>query len=184
MNQRWAFAVGVLAVTILSVVLVMKTPWEVHPVASSDAGAAVDAAGLSDSATAAQDGGGDASEVQPEEAGSLAADAETIVAKTTGPRSVRAGVILVAYAGAEGASSAARSRDAAKALAESLATLAKADFKDAVSKGDSGSFEDIGRIPRGVLERAVEATLFALAVGEVGAVVDTPRGYWIAKRLE
>ena len=44
--------------------------------------------------------------------------------------------------------------------------------------------DDIGRMPRGVLEPAVEYTLFTLPVGAVSDPLETPRGYWIAKRTE
>jgi hypothetical protein len=36
----------------------------------------------------------------------------------------------------------------------------------------------------GILEPAPEYVLFTLGVGAVGGPVDTPRGYWIVKRLE
>jgi hypothetical protein len=35
-----------------------------------------------------------------------------------------------------------------------------------------------------VLEPEVEWSLFTLAPGEVGEPVDTPRGYWIPRRLD
>ncbi len=100
------------------------------------------------------------------------------------PRSVRCGVILVTYAGAQGAPATARPRAEATSLASAVATQAKTDFKGAVAKGDSGSADDIGRVPRGVLEPAVEFALFSLPVGGVSDPVDTPRGFWIVKRIE
>lgn len=99
------------------------------------------------------------------------------------PKSVRFGVVLVQFAGAQG-SSTTRSREAALRLAMTLADEAKLKFHDAVSKGDSGSADDAGKIPRGVLEPAAEDVLFSLPVGEVSPPVETPRGYWIVKRLE
>jgi parvulin-like peptidyl-prolyl isomerase len=39
-------------------------------------------------------------------------------------------------------------------------------------------------MPRGVLEPALEYTLFTLPVGGVSDPLETPRGYWIAKRTE
>jgi hypothetical protein len=100
------------------------------------------------------------------------------------PKMVRFGVILVQYKGAQGAPPSSRSKDEAFALAHSLAEAARADFKAQVSKGDPGSMEDAGRIPRGVLEPASEYALFTLAAGGVSDPVDTPRGYWIVKRIE
>lgn len=100
------------------------------------------------------------------------------------PRTVKLGVVLVQYQGAEGASSAARPKRDALAYAEKLATDAKSDWRGAVKSGDSGSSEDIGRIPRGVLDPATEVAVFSLAPGEISGVLDTPRGYWIVKRAE
>jgi hypothetical protein len=100
------------------------------------------------------------------------------------PKMVRFGVILVQYRGAQGAAPGSRSKDDAIALARSIAEAARLDFKSQVSKGDPGSMEDAGRIPRGVLEPASEYALFTLAAGSVSDPVDTPRGYWIVKRIE
>jgi parvulin-like peptidyl-prolyl isomerase len=44
--------------------------------------------------------------------------------------------------------------------------------------------EDAGRIPRGVLEPAAEYALFTLSPGAVSDPVETPRGFWIVKRIE
>ena len=100
------------------------------------------------------------------------------------PRGVRFGVVLVAFQGAQGASSAARSKADAQALAAKLAEDAKKDFHGAVQRGDSGSMDDAGRMPRGVLEPATEYALFTLPVGSVSDVIETPRGFWIVKRIE
>lgn len=100
------------------------------------------------------------------------------------PRSVHLGVVLVQFQGAEGASSSARAKKDALTTAEKLVELAKADFKKAVKEGDSGSGEDIGRIPRGVLDPRTEVAVFSLAANDVAGPLETPRGYWIVKRLE
>jgi hypothetical protein len=101
------------------------------------------------------------------------------------PKHVRFGVILVTYEGAEGAPErGARHRSDALALATRLADDARADFHGAVARGDNGSVDDVGTVARGVLEPGSEAVLFALPVGGVSGVVDTPRGFWIVKRLE
>jgi parvulin-like peptidyl-prolyl isomerase len=100
------------------------------------------------------------------------------------PRSVHMGVVLVTYVGAEGASSNAKTKAEALAVAQRLHDQAKTDFKGAVKEGDSGSAEDIGRIPRGVLDPRAEVSVFSLAAGEISDVLETPKGFWIVKRLD
>lgn len=99
-------------------------------------------------------------------------------------KSVRFGVILVAHSAAQGAAAGARTKAAAQDLATRLAEQAKTDFKAAVASGDTGSMEDAGRIGRGVLEPESEMVLFQLESGAVSAPIDTPRGFWIVKRLD
>jgi hypothetical protein len=104
------------------------------------------------------------------------------------PRQVRFGVVLVSYAGAQpspgGGRPPARAKTDAKALADKLRATAEQDFHAAVQQGDAGSADDVGRVKVGILEPAPEYVLFTLPVGGVGAPVDTPRGYWVVKRLE
>jgi parvulin-like peptidyl-prolyl isomerase len=100
------------------------------------------------------------------------------------PKTVRFGVILVQYRGAEFAPPTARPKQEAIALARTLAEAANTDFKAQVGLGDPGSMEDAGRIPRGVLEPAVEYALFMLPRGSVSEPIDTPRGFWIVRRIE
>jgi hypothetical protein len=100
------------------------------------------------------------------------------------PKSIVFGVILVTYKGAQGAPANARSRDAALELAKQLAEGAKQDFKATVAKGDKGSMENAGRMPRGMLEPAPEFVLFSLPKDGVSDPVDTPRGFWIVRRIE
>jgi len=100
------------------------------------------------------------------------------------PKHVKLGVVLMSFAGAQGASPSARAKKDALELAAKLAVDAKTDFHAAVIRGDNGSSDDIGRMPRGVLEPALEYTLFTLPVGGVSDPLETPRGYWIAKRTE
>jgi hypothetical protein len=126
-------------------------------------------------ATAAPAGGGGASPDLPsEEAAPLASGA---------PRQVVFGVALVWYRGAESAPSNARSKDEARALAESIAEEAKKDFGAAVKRADTG-FDDAGAIQRTVLEPAAEAVLFSLEAGAVGGPVDSPRGFYVFRRIE
>lgn len=107
----------------------------------------------------------------------------------TTPRTVRFGVVLVSYSGAQPSAAGSgrvstRSKAEARALAERLAATAAQDFHAAVQQGDSGSSDDVGRMKLGVLEPAPEYVLFTLGLDAVGGPVDTPRGYWIVKRLE
>jgi hypothetical protein len=106
----------------------------------------------------------------------------------TAPREVRFGVVLVSYAGAQpsagGGKPSSRSRADAKALAAKLLATAQQDFHAAVQEGDAGSADDVGRVKRGVLEPVAEYVLFSLGVDAIAGPVDTPRGYWIVKRLE
>jgi len=98
------------------------------------------------------------------------------------PKSVEFGVVLIQYRGAQGAPKDARTREEADALAEELAELAKTDFAAAVKKGDSGSMENAGSMPRNILEPAPNYVLFTTPVGSVSAPVATPRGLWIVRR--
>jgi hypothetical protein len=100
------------------------------------------------------------------------------------PRSVEFGVVLINYAGAESAPKNARPKADALDLAKKLAVDAKTDFKGAVQRGDNGSADNLGTMQRGVLEPAPEFVLFSLPVGGVSDVVDTPRGFWIVRRIE
>jgi hypothetical protein len=100
------------------------------------------------------------------------------------PRTVRFGVVLVQYRGAQFAPENAPFKPDALQRARQLAELARKDFKAAVKQGDPGSMEDAGRMGRGILEPAPEVELFSLAPGAVGGPIDTPRGYWIVRRIE
>ncbi len=100
------------------------------------------------------------------------------------PKHVRLGVVLMTFSGAQGAPPTARPKKEALELATKLASDAKTDFHAAVIRGDSGSSDDIGRMPRGILEAPLEYTLFTMPVGSVSDPIETPRGYWIAKRSE
>lgn len=100
------------------------------------------------------------------------------------PHEVTFGVIMITYAGAEAAPKNARSKPEALELAKKLAADAKTDFKGAVQRGDNGSSDNLGTMQRGVLEPAPEYALFSLPVGGVSDVVDTPRGFWIVRRID
>jgi hypothetical protein len=103
---------------------------------------------------------------------------------TGSPKTVRFGVILIQYRGAEFAPPQARPKQEALVLARSVAEAASSDFKAQVHRGDPGSMEDAGRISRGVLEPSVELALFMLPRGAVSEPIDTPRGFWIVRRID
>jgi hypothetical protein len=101
------------------------------------------------------------------------------------PQEVTFGVVVFTYQGAQFATAGARTKEQAKQKALAAAAEAKHDFSAAVAKGDRGSTSNAGKMPRGMLEPAAEYTLFTLAKGEVAAEpVDTPRGYWIVRRID
>ncbi len=101
----------------------------------------------------------------------------------TAPVAVRFGAALFPYAGAEFAPPDAPTRDAALKDAEAALEVAKDDFKQAVKLGHGGG-EDLGLMHRGILEPPVEYALFTLKIGAVyPRPVDTPRGYWVIRRI-
>lgn len=118
------------------------------------------------------------------DAGTTLANGEPVPSlDVNAPKTVTFGIILVFYRGAQGAPRDARPREDALALAQTIAEEAKTDFVAAGRKGDVG-MENAGSVTRGVLEPSPEYTLFSLAVGDVSAPVDSPRGYYVFKRIE
>jgi hypothetical protein len=100
------------------------------------------------------------------------------------PERIKLGVAIFRYKGTQGSSDSSRSREAALALAQEATKVGQEDFANAVKKGDRGSSENIGWIDQRILERAVEYAVFSLEKGEISkAPIDTPRGFWVAKRL-
>ena len=150
-------------------------------VASGDAGVAID--DLLAPATLPMDAGLLAFPPNAVAAGALSSDPGAALPSGS-PKMVRFGVILVLYRGAQGAPASSRSKEDALVLARSIAEGAKTDFKGQLSRGDSGSMDDAGRIPRGVLEPAIEYVLFTMPSGTVSDPIDTPRGFWIVKRID
>jgi PPIC-type PPIASE domain len=104
------------------------------------------------------------------------------------PRQVRFGIVLVSYEGAQPNPTSGRvvtrSKADARALAQKLYATAQQDFHAAVQQGDGGSSDDVGRVKLGIMEPAPEYVLFSLPIDGVGGPVDTPRGFWIVKRIE
>ncbi len=101
----------------------------------------------------------------------------------TAPKTVDFGAILFSYRGAELAPKTAPTRQEALERARGVVEEAKKDFGEAAKKGDRGSTAEAGRIPRGVLEPALEYLLFTLPKSSVyDEPIDTPRGWWIVRR--
>jgi hypothetical protein len=193
--QRWPSVFLLLLLAAFAVLVVVKggphpTPATVAPTdAGADASDAATEGGARDAATESLDAGdsqGAESATERVDAGGTlllnGQPAPPIGADA--PKSVVWGAILISYKGAQGAPPNARTREDALSLANDLLPVAKTDFKAAVDKGDKGSMENLGRMPRGVLEPAPEYVLFGLGKGEVGGPIDTPRGYWIVQRIE
>ncbi len=101
----------------------------------------------------------------------------------TAPHAVRFGAALFPYAGSEFAPRDAPARDEALKQAEAAIVIAQTDFGKAVKLSHGGG-EDLGLMHRGILEPPVEYALFSLKVGAVyPRPVDTPRGYWVLRRI-
>jgi len=99
--------------------------------------------------------------------------------------------ILVAYKGAElAAATVTRTKEAAKKLAaETLEKIktSKVPFEEAAKKfsDDAGSKEiggALGNFERNAMPAAFSTATFAMKVGELSEVVETPRGFHIIKR--
>jgi hypothetical protein len=201
--QRWASIVLGAAVVVLVAWLTMEQMGHARPRAESgDAGANANA---NANANASDAGGGSGTGTATGTATAGSGNA-TGALDTTGdggfslsglsglldagampsgaPRSVRLGVVLVQFAGAEGASSSARAKPDALKHALELADQAKTDWKGAVKAGDVGSSDDIGRIPRGVLDHNTELVVFSLEKDGISEPLETPKGYWIVRRVE
>ncbi len=109
-----------------------------------------------------------------------------------GPQRISAKHILISYKGAEHAMpGVTRSEQEARTLAEQIATSAKqpdADWsKLAQNTDEPGSKEtggDLGAFQRGQMVAAFERVAFALAVGEVSQVVQTPFGFHVIQRYQ
>lgn len=185
-GQKWGFiAIGTVAIAVAAWMTVESLdPQPIKAVA--DAGA--DAATLADAGAPAPEPVIllDASAAALDLDAGLALPTLSIDASlpTGAPRAVKLGIVMITYAGAEGAPPNARPKGQAKEIADGLLSMARADFHQAVTKGDSGSSDDLGRFPRGILDPSVESVVFALGTNDVSEVVETPRGYWIVKRLD
>jgi hypothetical protein len=187
--QRWVSVLLGIGVLVVAVLLVTSGAPRRHPPAVVPDADAIDAApALASSATDSGAPAAEASTGAPLEGrvgiGMRMPDGTPVPPLPDKPTRVHFGVVLVTYAGAQGAPEHARSQREAREIAQKLAVDAKADFHGAVGRGDSGSIDDAGSMPRGVLEPAVEYAIFTLAVGAVSEPLETPRGYWVVKRTE
>lgn len=101
------------------------------------------------------------------------------------PQQVKLGVALFAYDGAQGVPPGSRSRDAALEQARLALQAGTAEFAKALEKADRGSRDDVGWVRRGILEKRVEYEVFRLEKGTLAPEpIDTPRGFWVVRRLQ
>ena len=194
--QRWSsIAVGAATIVLAGYLTIESTNAKPRkdPVVTTDAGgdasSSASAGTSSDASVAMNDFDASGAVVADLDAGlgspsSLALSLDAAALPTGGPRTVKVGIVLVSWQGAENAGTNTRPKADAASKAQELATLAKTDFRRAVTQGDPGSAEDIGRIPRGTLDPRTESVLFMLPSGEVSDPIETPRGFWIVKRLD
>jgi hypothetical protein len=100
------------------------------------------------------------------------------------PTEVKLGIAIFRYQGAQSPPESRRTKKEAEELAKKAIAAAQSEFLEAVKLGDLGSHENIGWIKQGVLEKAVEYAVFTTDKESLGkAPIDTPRGYWVIKRL-
>ena len=108
------------------------------------------------------------------------------------PKKISAAHVLIQYMGAERAgSSVVRTREQAHAVAEKVLERARAgddfsrlavDYSDEPGAAQRGG--SLGRFGHGQMVRAFEEAAFALEVGQVSDIVETPFGYHVIKRTE
>lgn len=99
------------------------------------------------------------------------------------PSKVDIAVILFTHQEAQFAGKNARTKKEALRLAQEILPQARENFTEAVKRGDPGSTDDAGTVPRGVLEPPLQYVVYTLEKGQVfPEPVDTPRGYWVVKR--
>jgi parvulin-like peptidyl-prolyl isomerase len=107
-----------------------------------------------------------------------------------GPSQVAARHILISYKGAQGAAAGiTRSKDEARALAESVRTKATEPNVDWDALAEQHSDEpnhavggDLGVFERGRMVPAFERAVFGLEVGQISQVVETPFGFHVIQR--
>ena len=103
--------------------------------------------------------------------------------------SVRASHVLIAFKGSA-RSTQTRSKEEAKKKATALVARARggADFADLAKKHSDGPSApkggDLGKFQRGAMVKPFADAAFALNVGDVSDVVETPFGFHVIKRTE
>ncbi len=136
----------------------------------------------------------DSAPINPHDTASPEASAAPSVADSHGsagallanaPNDVVFGAILITFEGAQGAPSRARTKAAALETAKRIMATAQTSFEEAVKMGDPGSMANAGTMRRGILEPNVEYALFTLEKGALyQEPIETPRGYWIMRRIK
>jgi parvulin-like peptidyl-prolyl isomerase len=110
-----------------------------------------------------------------------------------GPERIAARHILIIYAGSpQEVPGATRSEADARVLAESIVAQAKASGADwnalaqryTEEPGGKERSGDLGRFGRGQMVKAFEQVAFALKVGEISGVVQSPFGFHVIQRYE
>ena len=186
--QRWIWITVGAAITLVAGWMTLEGLRAYPPKASVSAASPPPATATEDAGAIAAADAGSTTSSDDLDAGlylpTLSLGDASVTLPSSAPRSVKIGIVLVTFSGAEGAPSNARSKKDALALAEQLATTARSDFHRAVTSGDPGSADDVGRMPRGVLDPRTEVAVFGLSTGDVSEVLETPRGYWIVKRID
>ncbi len=107
------------------------------------------------------------------------------------PKQISARHVLVQWIGTGASSSVLRSREQALAIAEEVLAKAKAgqdlgrlavEYSDEPNAGTRGG--SLGRFPRGAMVPAFEEAAFALDVGQISGIVETPFGFHVIQRTE
>ena len=100
------------------------------------------------------------------------------------PSRVKIGVVIYRYEGSQSPPDSERSREEAEKLAKAALEGAEKDFEAEVKKGDRGSLSNVGWIKKGILEPAVQYAVFTIDQGKLAKeIIDTPRGFWVVKRI-
>jgi parvulin-like peptidyl-prolyl isomerase len=109
-----------------------------------------------------------------------------------GPEQISARHILIAYQGAQRAEpTVTRTREEALTLAEKLLGEVRADkakwdelWKENSNEPGGGPGGDLGLFGRGQMVPAFEKAAFALKVGELASIVETPFGFHVIERTK